>query len=101
MANAQLEITYDRPRRHLEEAVHVALEELGYDERRDDEGDILAVSGMSWASWGEEIAIQIAERGNSTCVRYESVADRQFFDWGKSRRNVRELSDEVERRLLA
>ena len=101
MANAHLESAYSRPRRHLEEAVHVALEELGYDERRDEDGNILAVAGIRWDSWGEEIQIQIDGDDAGTRVRYESVAGNQLFDWGKSRRNVLDLSNEVERRLAA
>ena len=98
---AELELIYARPRRHIEEAIHVALEELGYDERRDEDGDILAMAAMSWDSWGEEILIEIEEADDGTWVRYESVAGGQLFDWGKSRRNVQQLSEQVERRLTA
>ena len=101
MANAEVIRTYARPRRHLEEAVHVSLERLGYDERQDDNGDIVAVARPSLDSWGEDIVMEIAERGSTTSVRYSSQAGWQLFDWGKSRRNVEALAADVERRLDA
>jgi len=61
---------------------HVA----SYDENK---GIIIARTGTSILSWGEEVTIRIFQEGNGIMIEVISEPIAQFIDWGKSEENIR------------
>src|SRR5690349_7148108 len=94
-------VVYSRPRRHIEEAVHVIIERLGLCERREAGNVIVATAPRSLDSWGEDIAIQLEDLGEATRVIYQTQPrwSTTLFDWGKGKRNLEGLMNGVDRLL--
>lgn len=52
-----------------------------------DRFEILAISGITWGSWGENIYLDLVnDKGNET-IRFASVAFFQIYTWGKNENN--------------
>ncbi len=49
--------------------------------------EILAVSKLSWLSWGENIYLALVEADGKTRIRFDSVALFQLYTWGKNEKN--------------
>jgi len=63
-------------------------------------GVIQATSDLSAASWGENLAVQLgsAQAGETTVI-FHSNLKFGLVDWGKNKRNVNRIRDELRRRL--
>jgi hypothetical protein len=63
-------------------------------------GRIIISSGISLASWGEEILVQVWEPApGQAAVRVSSQVKAQLVDWGKNRKNVAAVFDALSRAL--
>lgn len=61
-------------------------------------GTIVANTGFSILSWGEEIQIFITQKNGSHIeVEVRSNTDKQLIDWGKSEKNEREFLQQLRR----
>jgi hypothetical protein len=57
-------------------------------------GRIVASSGMSMASWGEEVIIDVWEHSPGWAgVRVTSQLKAQLVDWGKNKKNLAKVFD--------
>lgn len=70
--------------------VSLAFAKLGWKYKGMDEKSIKATTGMSAASWGEEITVTVKEQDAEI---FSTCGGKQLFDWGKNRRNVARLSE--------
>ena len=73
-----------------------ALDRLGWHYERSSPNRFIAKNGANLWTWGENIIVEIPSDGVVT-ARSECLLITQCFDWGKNRRNVRALFDEVSR----
>ncbi|MDQ4004871.1 MAG: hypothetical protein M3135_01025 [Actinomycetota bacterium] len=59
-------------------------------------GRIIAGSGMSMASWGEEVIIDVWEHAPGWAgVRVTSQLKAQLVDWGKNKKNIAKIFDAI------
>lgn len=58
--------------------------------------ELLAISKISWSSWGETIYFTLEESGNKTLVKFDSVALFQVYTWGKNDDNCTLFSEKLE-----
>ncbi|MFH1050083.1 MAG: hypothetical protein V1779_04020 [bacterium] len=63
-------------------------------------GDILAISSISWQSWGENIYISLEEKYGKTIVDFCSACIFQIYAWGKNQRNYEKFIKEFEESLI-
>lgn len=63
-------------------------------------GKILAVTQISWFSWGENLYINLSENGNKTNVDFCSATIFQLVSWGKNEHNHQKLVDQFENSLV-
>jgi hypothetical protein len=77
----------------------VALDSVGFTVETSDEdnGKIVASSGASLASWGEEIDIDIIKAEAKTKVCVSSTSKAQLFAWGKNEKNEKRFLQEFEK----
>jgi hypothetical protein len=61
---------------------------------------ILARSGLSWKSWGENIYIEIIENEPKSEIKFTSVAVYQMYTWGKNRDNFERFVTSFEESLI-
>lgn len=86
-------ISYDKVFKAIETALEnleVRIEESNYKE-----GGIIAITGTSWWSWGEEIQIGLTKKQNGTEITVESKSMAQLISWGKNSDNEKEIIEEV------
>lgn len=67
------------------------ITELGWQIEHEDtkKHTIVAKTPMSLFSWEERIEVIISQRHGEIVVRVSSDPSFQFFDWGKSKNNLR------------
>jgi len=84
----------------FEEAIN-ALSECKFSVKESDNktGIIKASTKMSVWSWGENIKILIEKTSVGTKVSVISEAKAQLFDWGKSKRNINNFFEVLNRKL--
>ena len=62
-----------------------------------DKLEILAISKLSWKSWGENIYFSLKDTGENTLINFDSAALFQIYTWGKNEDNyavfLRKLED--------
>ncbi len=59
-------------------------------------GRIVAGSGMTMASWGEEVIIDVWEHAPGWAgVRVTSQLKAQLVDWGKNKKNIAKVFDAI------
>ena len=61
--------------------------------------EILATTGISWFSWGENIYISIEGEGEKTTMKICSVTFFQVYSWGRNERNYNDLLRGIEESL--
>lgn len=61
--------------------------------------EILAITTISFKSWGENLYIRFDTIGNETILKFCSVTLFQIFSWGKNEKNYDDLLNEIESSL--
>jgi hypothetical protein len=61
---------------------------------------ILALSKISWKSWGENIYIEVLKNSADFEVKFSSVAVFQMFTWGKNEANFKKFIKTFEGSLI-
>ena len=64
-----------------------------------DRFEILAIAPISFKSWGENLYVSFETRGNETVMSFCSATLFQIYSWGKNKKNIIDLSDEIESSL--
>ncbi len=64
-----------------------------------DRFEILAITGISFKSWGENLYISFETRGNETIMKFCSATLFQIYSWGKNEKNFTDLLNEIESSL--
>lgn len=57
---------------------------------------ILALSGISWRSWGENLYFDLEARGEETVLHFRSTTLFQLVSWNKNEENYKDLLDDIE-----
>lgn len=58
--------------------------------------ELLATSGISFQSWGENLYISVEKSGDETAMKCCSATLFQLYAWGKNEKNIHKLLDEIE-----
>lgn len=92
---------FDLPRELLMEKMHEALKNTKFEILHADSqsGFIFASSSISWYSWGENIYIEMEEKGQKTSVKITSACLMQLYDWGKNKKNIQLILSQFEKSL--
>ncbi len=61
--------------------------------------EILAITNISWISWGENLYISFETVGDETKMKFCSVTFFQITSWGKNEKNYEDLFNEIESSL--
>jgi hypothetical protein len=64
-----------------------------------DRYEILAITGISFKSWGENLYISFEKRGDETIMKFCSATLFQIHSWGKNEKNFTDLLNEIENSL--
>lgn len=64
-----------------------------------DKFEILAITNISWKSWGENMYISFETLGDETKMKFCSVTFFQITSWGKNEKNYEDLLSEIETSL--
>lgn len=75
--------------------IRAAIAELGWTLVRDQPGDMLARTRVSWRSWGEIVSIEFHIGGAE--IESRSSSAFQAVDWGKNRMNVQHLVETLQK----
>jgi hypothetical protein len=61
--------------------------------------EILAITTITWKSWGENLYISFDKIGDDTIMKFCSVTLFQIYSWGKNEKNYDDLIQEIENSL--
>jgi len=61
--------------------------------------DILAITTISFKSWGENLYISFDSTGNKTTMKFCSVTLLQVYAWGKNKKNYNDLLEQIDSSL--
>jgi len=64
-----------------------------------DRFELLAITPISFTSWGENLYISFETRGNETIMKFCSSTLFQIYSWGKNEKNFTDLLNEIESSL--
>lgn len=82
----------------LKEVIEASKFKLTYEDP--EKLQLLAISKMSWKSWGENIYFSLQESGNNeTLVIFDSAALFQVHTWGKNEDNYTKFINSLEQAL--
>ena len=62
--------------------------------------EILAISKITYKSWGENLYISYETKGSETIMKFCSSTLFQMYSWGKNEKNYEDLLNEIERSLI-
>ena len=65
-----------------------------------DKFEILAISTITFKSWGENLYISFESKGNETIMKFCSSTLFQIYSWGKNEKNYDDLLNEFESSLI-
>jgi len=65
-----------------------------------DKFEILAISTITFKSWGENLYISFETKGNETIMKFCSSTLFQMYSWGKNEKNYDDLLNEIESSLI-
>lgn len=65
-----------------------------------DKFEILAISIITFKSWGENLYIGFQTKGNETIMKFCSSTLFQIYSWGKNEKNYDDLLNEIESSLI-
>ena len=61
--------------------------------------EILAISKISWLSWGENLYISFEDRGDESIMQFCSATLFQIYSWGKNEKNHNDLMKAIDSSL--
>jgi hypothetical protein len=95
------EKTFDIPKALMFEKVIEVITHSKFKlvEADQDRFEILAITSISFKSWGENLYIRFESVGNETIMKFCSVTLFQIFSWGKNEKNYDDLLNEIDRSL--
>lgn len=62
--------------------------------------EILAISSLTFKSWGENLYISFETNGNKTIMKFCSTTLFQMYSWGKNEKNYDDLLNNIESSLV-
>ena len=62
--------------------------------------EILAISSLTFKSWGENLYISFETNGNKTIMKFCSTTLFQMYSWGKNEKNYDDLLNNIESSLI-
>lgn len=62
--------------------------------------EILAISTITFKSWGENLYISFETNGNNTIMKFCSTTLFQIYSWGKNEKNYDDLLNMIENSLI-
>lgn len=62
--------------------------------------EILAISTITFKSWGENLYISFETNGNETIIKFCSVTLFQIYSWGKNEKNYDNLLNDIKNSLI-
>ncbi len=62
--------------------------------------EILAISTITFKSWGENLYINFKTNGNITIMKFCSTTLFQMYSWGKNEKNYDDLLNDIESSLI-
>ncbi len=62
--------------------------------------EILAISSLTFKSWGENLYISFETNGNKTIMKFCSTTLFQMYSWGKNEKNYDDLINNIESSLI-
>ncbi len=100
-AKARMEQSYDISKELMFEKIKEVIDESDFKlvEADKDKFEILAISRITFKSWGENLYISFETRGNETIMKFCSSTLFQVSSWGKNEKNYEALLNEIETSL--
>ncbi|MCP4551893.1 MAG: hypothetical protein GY834_07615 [Bacteroidetes bacterium] len=62
--------------------------------------EIIAISTVTFKSWGENLYISFESDGNETIMKFCSTTLFQMYSWGKNEKNYNNLLNDIESSLI-
>lgn len=96
------EKSYDIPKELMFEKIIEVINHSDFKLVETDENkfEILAISKITFKSWGENLYINIETKGNETIMKFCSSTLFQMYSWGKNEKNYDDLLNEIESSLI-
>lgn len=95
------EKTFDIPKELMFEKIVEVLNDSKFKLIESDKQlfEILAITSISFKSWGENLYISLDTSGNETRMKFCSVTLFQIYAWGKNEKNCDDLLEQIESSL--
>ena len=96
------EKSYDIPKELMFEKIIEVINHSDFKLVETDESkfEILAISKITFKSWGENLYINFETKGNETIMKFCSSTLFQMYSWGKNEKNYDDLLNEIESSLI-
>jgi hypothetical protein len=96
------EKSYDIPKELMFEKIIEVINHSDFKLVETDENkfEILAISKITFKSWGENLYINFETKGNETIMKFCSSTLFQMYSWGKNEKNYDDLLNEIESSLI-
>ena len=100
-AKVRSEKVYDIPKELMFEKIIEVINNSDFKlvETDKDKFEILAISNITYKSWGENLYISFESKGNETIMKFCSATLFQIYSWGKNEKNYDDLLNEIENSL--
>lgn len=94
--------SYDIPKDLMFEKIIEVINNSNFKlvETNKDKLEILAISSLSFKSWGENLYISFETNGNKTIMKFCSITLFQMYSWGKNEKNYDDLLNNIESSLI-
>lgn len=96
------EKSYDIPKELMFEKIIEVINHSDFKLVETDENkfEILAISKITFKSWGENLYINFETKGNETIMKFCSSTLFQMYSWGKNEKKYDDLLNEIESSLI-
>ena len=100
-AKVRSEMAYDIPKELMFEKVIEVISNSDFKLVDTDTSkfEILAISAITYKSWGENLYISFETKGNETIMNFCSSTLFKIYSWGKNEKNYDDLLNEIESSL--
>jgi hypothetical protein len=94
--------SYDIPKELMFEKVIEVINNSKFKliEANDDKLGILAISAITFKSWGENLYIGFETKNNETVMNFCSTTIFQIYSWGKNENNYETLLHDIDNSLI-
>jgi len=94
--------SYDIPKELMFEKIIEVINNSGFKlvEINKEKLEILAISTITFKSWGENLYISFEANGNRTIMKFCSATLFQMYSWGKNEKNYDYLLNNIENSLI-